>query len=411
MSDEPEKKEGAGVPAWVMTFADLMTLLMCFFVLLLSFAEMDLIKFKQVAGSMKQAFGVQKIVPSDRTEATKDFLDGQTSDEPLFEKVGDLDAIDPKALAKLLEEMQAEQVEAEALKLAALLSEEIAAGAIELETTSDSVIVRISEKASFPSGRSKLRPAFVTVLDKIQSALVEVQGTVTVAGHTDNIPINTRRFRSNWELSAGRAVSVVHALLRSKTLDPGRFLVEGHGDARPLVANDTAENRAINRRVELTIVLKKVAVESITEDGEGEAVEGENEALEEAAATATEGAASTDEEGGAEELESTDSDSDEVAPPDEGAVTIDSEDSKPSVDSASDVDEESSQPEDAGSLKQEPPIPRSEVTPEEPAGLEVELPGSDIILPGFEGGPGTPEELELLLQALDAITSEPSLEE
>ncbi len=258
MSDEPAKKAKAGVPAWVMTFADLMTLLMCFFVLLLSFAEMDLIKFKQVAGSMRQAFGVQQNIPSDRTESTQEFLDGQVSDAPLFEKVGDMDNLDPKAMAKLLEEMQAEKTEAEALKLASLLSEEIAVGAVELETTTDSIIIRINEKASFPSGRAKLRSGFVDVLDKIQSALVEVEGSVTVAGHTDNIPIKTRRFRSNWELSAGRAVSVVHALLRSEGLDPGRFLVEGHGDAHPLLPNDTAENRARNRRVELTITLKDI---------------------------------------------------------------------------------------------------------------------------------------------------------
>ena len=208
MSDEPQKKERAGVPAWVMTFADLMTLLMCFFVLLLSFAEMDILKFKQVAGSMREAFGVQREIEADQSESLEEFLDGQTSDVPLHEKVGELDSMDPKsldpqAMEKLLEEIQAEQTKAEASKLAALLSEEIAAGAIELESTTDSIIIRINEKASFPSGRAKLRAGFTEVLDKIHLALAEVEGTVTVAGHTDDRPINTKRFRSNWELSAG----------------------------------------------------------------------------------------------------------------------------------------------------------------------------------------------------------------
>ncbi len=268
MSDEPQKKKGAGVPAWVMTFADLMTLLMCFFVLLLSFAEMDILKFKQVAGSMRQAFGVQKVTQSDRTESTQDFLDGPTSDAPLFEKVGDLDVLDPKDLAKLVEEMQAEKTKAEALKLAALLSEEIADGSVELESSTDKIIIRINEKASFPSGQATLRAGFVEVLDKIQVALAEVEGTVTVAGHTDNRPIHTKRFRSNWELSAGRAVSVVHALLRSGLLDSRRFLIEGHGDSHPLVANDSAENRARNRRVELVIVLKPASTASVQQESE-----------------------------------------------------------------------------------------------------------------------------------------------
>jgi len=402
MSDEPEKKEGAGVPAWVMTFADLMTLLMCFFVLLLSFAEMDLIKFKQVAGSMKEAFGVQKIVPSDRSESTMDFLDGQTSDTPLFEKVGDLDSLDPKALAKLLEEMQAEQTEAEALKLAALLSEEIAAGAIELETTADSIIIRISEKASFPSGRAKLRSEFVTVLDKIHSALAEVEGTVTVAGHTDNLPINTRRFRSNWELSAGRAVSVVHALLRLKVLDPGRFLIEGHGDAHPLVPNDSAENRAKNRRVELVIVLKQVLIEQDAEDdGAAESEEPTDTVVDE-----------SDGERAEESNEpSVEQASPEDANPDE-LETLMPEAKTPDVDDKGDASSQTPEPsstekdvqleEGKKPGKQQPPLPSR---------FESELPGADIPLSGYDGEQYSREELKLLLQALDDAAAAPLVDE
>jgi len=402
MSDEPEKKEGAGVPAWVMTFADLMTLLMCFFVLLLSFAEMDLIKFKQVAGSMKEAFGVQKVVPSDRSESTMDFLDGQTSDTPLFEKVGDLDSLDPKALAKLLEEMQAEQTEAEALKLAALLSEEIAAGAIELETTADSIIIRISEKASFPSGRAKLRSEFVTVLDKIHSALAEVEGTVTVAGHTDNLPINTRRFRSNWELSAGRAVSVVHALLRLKVLDPGRFLIEGHGDAHPIVPNDSAENRAKNRRVELVIVLKQVLVEQDAEDGgAAESEEPTDSAVEESDGESAE----ESNEPSVEQASSEEAQSDDSERPKPGALRPDLNDE---VRADSVAPESSSAEKDTATTDDKAPN-RQELSL--PSGFESELPGADIPLPGYDGELDTPEELKLLLQALDNAAEAGSTDE
>ncbi len=389
MSDEPEKKAEAGVPAWVMTFADLMTLLMCFFVLLLSFAEMDLIKFKQVAGSMREAFGVQKIIESDRSESTMDFLDGQTSDTPLFEKVGDLDSLDPKAMAKLLEEMQAEQTEAEALKLAALLSEEIAAGAIELETTADSIIIRISEKASFPSGRAKLRSAFVTVLDKIHSALAEVEGTVTVAGHTDNLPIKTKRFRSNWELSAGRAVSVVHALLRLEVLDPGRFLIEGHGDAHPLVPNDSAENRAKNRRVELVIVLKKVLIEQdVEDDGSAESEEPTDSAV--------------DESDGENSKESGETSAGEASP--EGTQPGELESSNPEL-----ITPESSSTE-KDVVPGEGFVPnRQELSL--PPKFESELPGADIQLPGYDGELDTPEELKLLLQALDNAAEAPFVDE
>ena len=388
MSDEPQKKERAGVPAWVMTFADLMTLLMCFFVLLLSFAEMDILKFKQVAGSMREAFGVQREIEADQSESLEEFLDGQTSDVPLHEKVGELDSMDPKsldpqAMEKLLEEIQAEQTKAEASKLAALLSEEIAAGAIELESTTDSIIIRINEKASFPSGRAKLRAGFTEVLDKIHLALAEVEGTVTVAGHTDDRPINTKRFRSNWELSAGRAVSVVHALLRSNLLDSRRFLIEGHGASRPLVDNDTPENRARNRRVEITLILRKVNGEILGVEGTGPEAETSAEPEEPALS-------------GTDDTEkSTDTDSATVESEQEGLPP-----SLPSLESGPlilDADVSLGEP--------------VEGTDSAPAGMEQDLPGVDALLPEYDGELDTPAELEQLLRALDAAGGEIAPEE
>lgn len=379
MSDEPQKKKGAGVPAWVMTFADLMTLLMCFFVLLLSFAEMDIRKFKQVAGSMREAFGVQRKIEADQSQSLEEFLDGQTSDVPLHEKVGELDSMDPKsldpqAMEKLLEEIQAEQTKAEASKLAALLSEEIAAGAIELESTTDSIIIRINEKASFPSGRAKLRAGFTEVLDKIHLALAEVEGTVTVAGHTDDRPINTKRFRSNWELSAGRAVSVVHALLRSNLLDSRRFLIEGHGASRPLVDNDTPENRARNRRVEITLILRKVNGEILGIEGTGPEAETSAEPEEPALSGTDDTEKSTD----------------------TGSATVESEQeglppSLPSLESGPLIL-------DAGVSLGEP----VEGADSAPSGMEQDLPGVDALLPEYDGDLDTPAELEQLLRALDA---------
>ncbi len=395
MSDEPQKKEGAGVPAWVMTFADLMTLLMCFFVLLLSFAEMDILKFKQVAGSMKEAFGVQRTVVSDRSETEMDFVEGQVSDMPLHEKVGDMDSVDPKALdpqamEKMLEEIQAEQTKAEASKLASLLSEEIAAGAIELESTSDSIIIRINEKASFPSGRAKLRTGFVDVLDKIHLALSEVKGTVTVAGHTDDRPIHTKRFRSNWELSAGRAVSVVHALLRSNLLDSRRFLIEGHGASRPLVANDTPENRARNRRVEITLILRKI---------NGEFLDGDEDGSEDTAEA----------EGGVAPKDAAEPE----AVTDEVSETIDGDSTTLEAEAGSEDLQPGASPLESAPLILDADIPLGEPVngaDAAPAGIEQELPGVDALLPEFDGELDTPEELELLLRALEA-TDDLSLEE
>ena len=124
---------------------------------------------------------------------------------------------------------------------------------IEIETSGTKIAIRIREKGSFPSGTAKFAKGFLPAIKKLRESLEDITGTIVVAGHTDNIPIKTKRFRSNWELSASRAVSVVHELLSDSELSAQRSVVEGHGDAHPMAPNDSATNRSLNRRVEMTI--------------------------------------------------------------------------------------------------------------------------------------------------------------
>ena len=319
-----KKKVDDSSNAWMMTFADLMSLLMCFFVLLLSFSEMDLQTYKQVAGSMKDAFGVQREIktldipkgtsvvaqnfspgrpsPSvlrimrqdtiDETKQTLLFTDSLTKKENADDtndgEIGDRsnrpsnmqqtgtksgmdtsegmkisdnsDAVsDNKAIsAAMVAGQKLAQKEAKTLAdaktVTAALKEEIKRGMVQVETEGTKILIRIREKGSFPSGSATFQKDFLPVLAKLRKTLAKIPGKVRIAGHTDNVPINTARFRSNWELSSSRAVSVVHELLSEGSLEPARFLVEGHGDANPIAPNDTPEHRALNRRVELTIV-------------------------------------------------------------------------------------------------------------------------------------------------------------
>lgn len=258
MSDEDEapQPEDAGMPGWVMTFADLMSLLMCFFVLLLSFSEMDLQKYKQVAGSMEKAFGVQRdIKASDTPRGTsiimQEFSPGRPQPTPLNE-VRQMSSPSVQEMLRIEREQQ-EATESDAGTIAESMIEEIVEGLVELETKDNKIVIRILEKGSFPSGSATLRPTFIPVVQKISDVLITIPGLITVAGFTDDIPIATDRFRSNWELSSGRAVSVIEELLINPDVDPGRFVVSGFAETRPLVPNDTPENRAKNRRVELII--------------------------------------------------------------------------------------------------------------------------------------------------------------
>ena len=301
MEEASAKKEsGAGAPVWVVTFADLMSLLMCFFVLLLSFSEMDVAKYKQIAGSMANAFGVQrkytvKEPPKGISIIAREFTAGRPEPTPfnVMEQVtidqfrqhlkmddsgrkGSEDKGSRQAerddgqradsapttskddLLRALKAKEAErrrkQLEKNAKRIRAALRWEIMDGNVEVETQAQKIIIRIREKASFPSGRADLRDDFRPILGRIGQILAEAGGKVVVAGHTDNVPIATQRYRSNWELSASRAVSVVDALMDMSELGAERVAIEGHAETQPLVANDTPENRAKNRRVEIILI-------------------------------------------------------------------------------------------------------------------------------------------------------------
>ncbi len=282
MSDEDEECEcPAGLPAWMATFADLMSLLMCFFVLLLSFSEMDAMKFKRLAGSMAQAFGVQnklKVtdVPKGTSIIAQEFSPGTPSPTPIneiWQKTEDITEmslevqcaqeydveagdIDKEAGVQLKIKQRLEQLinetKQDALELANELKDQIVAGEIEIETDGNKIIIRIREKGSFKSGSHVMNDDYYDVMDDIRAVLLQKPGMIQVQGHTDDIPIRSSRYRSNWELSTSRAVSVAQALMDGK-VSPRRFEVSGFADTRPLISNTNSANRARNRRVEIVI--------------------------------------------------------------------------------------------------------------------------------------------------------------
>jgi chemotaxis protein MotB len=256
----------AGLPPWLATFADLMSLLMCFFVLLLSFAEIDAIRFKKMADSLKDAFGVQREIPANEivkgVSVIKQEWSPSVSEPSVISEVKQETSDEEKQHLKLNDQQvmsEAQQIIEKELQdqvreLREALHAEIDQGMVSVEKEQAKIIIRINEKGSFPSGSARLDPGFAEVMQRISAVLATKEGSVVVAGHTDDVPIRTGRFRSNWELSSARAVTVVHALLENPDIDAARVLVEGYADTRPLVPNDSPENRARNRRVELVVV-------------------------------------------------------------------------------------------------------------------------------------------------------------
>ena len=393
LEEEQEEEEcpkcpPAGAPAWMATFADMATLLMAFFVLILSFAEFNVPKFKQISGSLREAFGVQKVVPvveqpkgttvislefsPSPTPAITDTLRQQTTElqQPELElqtKTEDspdgsetdkknksdfageggegAEQLDATELAKQLkkaidtgevtvetlgenvvinfpEEKTSDEdistmiaetlealnearestgsgaseqevlfggIEAELEKLAASMNEaspqngegpggssqeayqkqqnasrtteelttalkqQIDQGLVEVEQRDDKVFITVGSGGAFPSGTADLTEEAQRILDRISLAAMSPQSTITVTGHTDDVPIANAQFRDNWDLAAGRASSVVQAIQRTGLIDGERLSAVSKGEMAPIADNATAAGREENRRIEIEI--------------------------------------------------------------------------------------------------------------------------------------------------------------
>ena len=222
-----------GAPKWMTTFGDLMSLLLCFFVLLLSFSEMDRHKYKQVAGSMEKAFGVQR--------KTKVF------DQPKGIKMIAKD-FDQEIIATRLKENIGRQIQEEVDDRLWDLKDQIT-----VESDGEEVIIRMMGESTFDSGKAEIREKLKPLLIKIGASLADTNGDIIVAGHTDNVPVVKGPFKSNLKLSIARAASVAEFLLSHSKIKPERVSTMGFGEYRPIESNQTAIGRQKNRRVEIII--------------------------------------------------------------------------------------------------------------------------------------------------------------
>ncbi|MEC6821852.1 flagellar motor protein MotB [Photobacterium piscicola] len=283
----PQQKKGA--PAWMATFADLATLLMCFFVLLLSFSEMDVLKFQQIAGSMKNAFGVQNVlnvndIPKGTSVIAQEFRPGRPEPTPievimqqtiditkrsldfhdgLAEQDGgrrkDTATSDSDKNESATQEQYQQQVPIESQPqitqiLTQALAREITDNMVEIESFGQQLVIRIKEKGAFPEGSAFLQPKFIPLIQQVTELVKDVPGIIRISGHTDNLPLDSELYRSNWDISSQRAVSVAQVMEQVKGFDRKRMRVVGMADTAPIANNKTAQGRSRNRRVEISIV-------------------------------------------------------------------------------------------------------------------------------------------------------------
>lgn len=246
-------------PAWIVTFADLATLLLTFFILLLSFAEMDVSKYRAMANSMALALGSSNVAAQDVGGSPLTLIESDTVSLP---EPGEAEPVEPKPVEPQFIDERAEVtgdtkipggVIDLASRLVSELESEVASEALNISYDQQQVVIRFSEEATFQSGAADIKPEMIPIIERVVGVLAECQGNVFVSGFTDDRPISSDRFRSNWDLSAARAVSVVHALVLNRRVPADRVVAAGRAETNPLAPNNTPENRALNRRVEIAI--------------------------------------------------------------------------------------------------------------------------------------------------------------
>jgi len=227
---------------WLVSYADFITLLFGFFVVLYAFAKADQKKQAQIPVAINSAFHAMGIFPG----ASKDSVKPPDGLEAPTGIVTGEEVRSPAAVKQDLERLRHE--------LAQTLSGEVAAHAVSITMGRDGLVISLREAGFFNSGSAAPKPEAMSTLRQIAKSLGRVPYDVRVEGHTDNVPIHNAAFDSNWELSAVRATGIARLFLEWRAMTPERLSAAGFGEFHPVASNGTAEGRAQNRRVDLIVL-------------------------------------------------------------------------------------------------------------------------------------------------------------
>jgi len=226
-----------GSPAWMTTFGDMMTLLLVFFVLLYSFSSMDVEKFKGFISALQNQLGVldggQTITPNPNIDAGT---------------LGEDYAQAPQNIQQIMRELD-NYIESNGL-----------GERVNVENKRKGLVISLTGEILYELGRAEIREQGREILAIISDILKDIPNDIMIEGHTDDLPIRTDEFPSNWELSTARAVNVIKFLIEERDFDPARLSAAGYSEYRPVADNDSSESRAENRRVEVVVLNSQYTV-------------------------------------------------------------------------------------------------------------------------------------------------------
>ena len=227
-----KKQAHASGERWLLTYADLITLLVAFFIIMYGMSATDAVKFQSLAGSMQKAFNV-------------DILQGQDS-QGLNNQGG------PNIVP--MSEQEKQDFQFITKEINAFSESQSIGDELQVSANKEGVVISLSGNLLFNSGRTQLRLESRDTLNKVVDILTSIHNEVRIEGHTDNVPTNSTRYPTNWELSSERALTVVRYMIDFGGLEPKRFSAVGYGEFRPIANNGTPEGRARNRRVDILII-------------------------------------------------------------------------------------------------------------------------------------------------------------
>ena len=231
---------------WLVSYADFITLLFAFFVVLFASSQSDKKKQTQLAAAMQSAF------------TPLGTFDAHSKTPPLTDiNAAAVTNSTPAALAPPLPCTSTETLEETKTRLTKLVAEEIAegrlpSGGMTMRVTPDGLVISLHEAGFFPSGSAEVRAASIPMLSILAKTLPP--GSLRVEGHTDNVPIHTAQFASNWELSTARSTAIARLLLEHGPINPANLSAAGYAEFHPVASNATEDGRAQNRRVDVILL-------------------------------------------------------------------------------------------------------------------------------------------------------------
>ena len=227
---KPHSEMRNGHDRWLLSYADLVTLLLALFTTLYAASSIDAMKLEPIAYSMREAFDVPASAPAALRRGT------------------------PVIVPPVTVVASASPQDDLGIRLARELAEAVRLHRVEIHRDGRGLIVSLPEEAAFGVGSTELSEDARRLISRIAAAAAKASNPIRIEGHTDNVPIRTPRFASNWELSTARASAVVAFLVESIGVAPARLSAAGYGEFHPRVPNDTDENRARNRRIDIVIL-------------------------------------------------------------------------------------------------------------------------------------------------------------